>query len=413
PFQTTPIVQWDEFRFKPIDDRERAAKQQDQAKTPKSSLNKQSCIKTMIQFITDREPMHDTPSALTCRAISKCNILVRKYTHVWHIDILFNHGTAQPADQIIIEVSEIDLNLSNFNFGNSITQLILSPRTINALEQYEVRRTGILNLCLNVTLFTSLERLREHFHQEITTVASLFWTEQWKPVSVAKISELLSLLINRIGLEGFTAYSIKHASTTKLAEMGTQERDLNIFKNQAPDSKSAHNNYVFAANKQVNGITERLVTINYGLQNQDSTSMNVSQQKRKNVAPNGDIHILSMTGGDSMLQSFGTAFLPPFNPEFLPNPSSERKIQTNKANATNNPFQTTPIVQWDEFRFKPIDDRERAAKQQDQAKTPKTNHFTSLHDSSYGSPLRKPKLTPAQSQMIKDLPCLGAKIQRK
>jgi site-specific recombinase XerD len=96
----------------------------------------------------------------------------------------------------------------------------LSPKTTNALEQYEVRRTGILNLCPNVTLFTWLERLREHFHKEITTLSSLFWTEQWKPMSIAKISELLTLLIKKIGIEGFTAYSIKHASTTKLAAMG-------------------------------------------------------------------------------------------------------------------------------------------------------------------------------------------------
>ncbi|KAA6370987.1 MAG: hypothetical protein EZS28_033485, partial [Streblomastix strix] len=53
-----------------------------------------------------------------------------------------------------------------------------------------------------------------------------------------------------IGIEGFTAYSIKHASTTKLAAMGIQERDLNMFTNHAPDSKSARNYYVFAANRQ-------------------------------------------------------------------------------------------------------------------------------------------------------------------
>ncbi|KAA6346770.1 MAG: hypothetical protein EZS28_052070 [Streblomastix strix] len=41
-----------------------------QHKTPKSSLNKQSCIKTMLQLIFDREPMHDTPSTLMSRAIS-------------------------------------------------------------------------------------------------------------------------------------------------------------------------------------------------------------------------------------------------------------------------------------------------------------------------------------------------------
>lgn len=241
--------------------------------------------------------MHDTPSALTYRAISNCNVVTRKYAHVWDIDILFNHWATQPTDQMltnqdlqiklaslllsvcflrITEISEIDLNLSNFNFQNRTALVTLSPKTTNALEQYEVRRTGILNLCPNVTLFTWLERLREHFHKEITTLSSLFWTEQWKPMSIAKISELLTLLIKKIGIEGFTAYSIKHASTTKLAAMGIQERDLNMFTNHAPDSKSARNYYVFAANRQVNGIAERLVTIDHGLENQDSTSTNVS-----------------------------------------------------------------------------------------------------------------------------------------
>ncbi|KAA6335328.1 MAG: hypothetical protein EZS28_052978, partial [Streblomastix strix] len=142
-----------------------------QHKTPKSSLNKQSCIKTMLQLIFDREPMHDTPSALTYRAISNCNVVTRKYAHVWDIDILFNHWATQPADQMltnqdlqiklaslllsvcflrITEISEIDLNLSNFNFQNRTALVTLSPKTTNALEQYEVRRTGILNLCPNV-----------------------------------------------------------------------------------------------------------------------------------------------------------------------------------------------------------------------------------------------------------------------
>ncbi|KAA6364271.1 MAG: hypothetical protein EZS28_040202, partial [Streblomastix strix] len=404
-----------------------------QHKTPKSSLNKQSCIKTMLQLIFDREPMHDTPSALTYRAISNCNVVTRKYAHVWDIDILFNHWATQPADQMltnqdlqiklaslllsvcflrITEISEIDLNLSNFNFGNHTALVTLSPKTTNALEQYEVRRTGILNLCPNVTLFTWLERLREHFHQEITTLASLFWTEQWKPMSIAKISELLTLLIKKIGIEGFTAYSIKHASTTKLAELGIQERDLNIFTNHAPDSKSARNYYVFAANRQVNGIAARLVTIDHGLENQDSTSTNVSQQKRKNEAPNGDIHTLSPQGGDSMLSPFGTSFLPLSHPEFLPNPSSELKVQTSKANTTTNPCQTTPVVEWEQLRFKPIDDIERAAKQQDQAKTPKTNPFTSLHESSQGSPQREQELKTGQSQMLKDMPYLDERHQR-
>ncbi|KAA6356283.1 MAG: hypothetical protein EZS28_048190, partial [Streblomastix strix] len=269
-----------------------------QHRTPKSSLNKQSCIKTMLQLISDREPMHDTPSVLNYRAISNCNVVTRKFAHVWDIDVLFNRWATQPADQMltnqdlqiklaslllsvcflrITEISEIDLNLSNFNFGNHTALITLSPKITNVLEQYEVRRIGILNLCPNETLFTEVQRLREQFHQEITILASLFWTEQWKLMSIVKISELLTLPIKKIGIEGFTMYTINLTSITKLAEMGIQERDLNMFTNHAPDSKSARNYYVFAANRQVNGIAARLVTIDHGLENQDSTSTSVTQ----------------------------------------------------------------------------------------------------------------------------------------
>ncbi|KAA6327163.1 MAG: hypothetical protein EZS28_053848, partial [Streblomastix strix] len=180
------------------------------------------------------------------------------------------------------------------------------------LQRILVRRTGILNLCPNVTLFTWLELIKEHFHQEITTLSSLFWTEQQKPMSIAKISELFTLLIKKIGIEGFTTYSLKHASTSKLAEMGIQERDLKMFTNHAPDSKSARNYYVFAANRQINGIAERLVTID--------------QAQR--------IKILLQR---IMLSLFVTSFLPLSHPGFLPNPSSELKVQSSNANTTTNP----------------------------------------------------------------------------
>ncbi|KAA6382107.1 MAG: hypothetical protein EZS28_022365 [Streblomastix strix] len=87
-----------------------------QHKTPKSSLNKQSYIKTMLQLIFDRELMHDTPSALTYRAISNCNVVTRKYAYVWDIDILFNRWAAQPADQMLtnqhLQIKQASLLLS-------------------------------------------------------------------------------------------------------------------------------------------------------------------------------------------------------------------------------------------------------------------------------------------------------------
>ncbi|KAA6380267.1 MAG: hypothetical protein EZS28_024207, partial [Streblomastix strix] len=107
-----------------------------------------------------------------------------------------------------------------------------------------------------------------------------------------------------------------------------------------------------------------------------------------------------------------TSFLPLSHSGFLPNPSSELKVQTSNTNTTTNPLQTTPVVEWEELRFKPSVERDRAAKQQDQVKTSNTNPFTSLHDSSHGSTQRKQEQIPGQSQMIKDAPCLDAKNQR-
>ncbi|KAA6322943.1 MAG: hypothetical protein EZS28_054372, partial [Streblomastix strix] len=79
-----------------------------QNKTPKSTLGKQSCSKTMQQLIFDREPMHDTPSALTYRAISNCNVVTRKYTHVQDIDVLFKYWATQSADQML---TNLDLQI--------------------------------------------------------------------------------------------------------------------------------------------------------------------------------------------------------------------------------------------------------------------------------------------------------------
>ncbi|KAA6342004.1 MAG: hypothetical protein EZS28_052422 [Streblomastix strix] len=249
--------------------------------------------------------MHDTPSALTYRAISNCNVQSRKYVHMKYIDILFDHCTTQPADKIfsnqdlqikqaslllsvfflrLTVISEVDLNLQNFNFENNTALVTLSPKTTNALEQYEVRRTGKLYLYTKLTNFIWLSRFREHYNKEISTLPSFFRSEQWKTITIEIFSEFLTLPIKSIGTNGFTANSVKHASAAKLAAMGLQERDLNFFMNHEPDSKSAQNYQIFAANRQVNGIAARLVIIDHGLENQDSTLMSASQQKKMNVA---------------------------------------------------------------------------------------------------------------------------------
>ncbi|KAA6373849.1 MAG: hypothetical protein EZS28_030622 [Streblomastix strix] len=202
-----------------------------QHRNPKSSFNKQWCINAMTSLIFDRELMHDIPSALTYRAISNCNVVTRKYAHVWDIDILFNHWATQPTDQM----------LTNQDLQIKLASLLLS----------------------------------------ITVLSSLFRTEFWKPTSIAKISELLTILHKKIVIMGFTAYSIKHVSTTKFVPLGIQERDLNVLTNNAPDSKTVCNYYVFAANRQVNGFAARLVTIDHGLENQDSSTTNISQKKEE------------------------------------------------------------------------------------------------------------------------------------
>ncbi|KAA6378500.1 MAG: hypothetical protein EZS28_025972, partial [Streblomastix strix] len=91
--------------------------------------------------------MHDTPSALSYRAVSNCNVQTRKYVHVLDIDKVFNDWATQPTDQMltnqdlqiklaslllsvcflrIIEISEIDINLSIFNFKNRTALVTLS-----------------------------------------------------------------------------------------------------------------------------------------------------------------------------------------------------------------------------------------------------------------------------------------------
>ncbi|KAA6359163.1 MAG: hypothetical protein EZS28_045311 [Streblomastix strix] len=96
-------------------------------------------------------------------------------------------------------------------------------------------------------------------------------------MSNVKIFELLILPIKKLGIQGFTAYSIKHASTTKLAAMGIQERDLNMYTNHAPDTKSARNYYGFAANTQVNGTATRLITIDHVQTRNANTTTNPCQ----------------------------------------------------------------------------------------------------------------------------------------
>lgn len=56
------------------------------------------------------------------------------------------------------------INWDSFNFRNNTSLWIFSSKTTNTIEQYEVRRTGMLNFCPNITFIIGLERLKEHFH---------------------------------------------------------------------------------------------------------------------------------------------------------------------------------------------------------------------------------------------------------
>ncbi|KAA6402070.1 MAG: hypothetical protein EZS28_002404 [Streblomastix strix] len=153
-----------------------------QHKTHKSSLNKQSCVKIMLQLIFDREPMHDTPSALTYRAISNCNVQTRRYTYVQDIEILFNHWTTQPTDDIIqnqdhyikfvsiflkvlflrtTKISGVDLNLSNFNFGNYValpTLLTQNNQCFKTIRSEKNRNTESLPQCNSLYVVISIKR---------------------------------------------------------------------------------------------------------------------------------------------------------------------------------------------------------------------------------------------------------------
>ncbi|KAA6390403.1 MAG: hypothetical protein EZS28_014070 [Streblomastix strix] len=282
-----------------------------QYRTPKSSLNKQSCFKTVLKLIFDEELMQNTPPALTYSAISNCKDpqikLASLLPSVW-----FWRITENSEDQ--------------------------------------------------------------HFHPKLPMHQNNTKREEQEYYTFVPI--LLSLH------DGFCVNSIRHASTTKLAAMAIQERNLNIFMNRAQDSKSACNYYIFASIPQMNVTVARLVTIDYGLENQDSTSTKVSQLKKTNETPKGDIHALSPTGGDNMLSLCGFHFF------FY-------------------------LIQ-NELRFKLAYKRNRATKQLDQIQISNMNNLSiSLHNSSHGSPLRKPKTKPGQSQKIKDPPCQFAKNQRK
>ncbi|KAA6383115.1 MAG: hypothetical protein EZS28_021356 [Streblomastix strix] len=373
-----------------------------QQRNPKTSCSKQSCIKTMPQLIFDREPMYCTPSALTYRAISNSNVQNKKI-----LSCVRYRFTIQSLGYVTSRLDVNKLGSANeviiFTFiNNQCFRTIRSEKNWNA-EPLTQRNS----LHMVVTI-------KRAFSSRDINSCTLFRIEQCKSMSIAKISELHTIPIKKIEIEGFTAFSIKHASIPNPAEMRIQEKDLNIFTNHAPDSKSARAYYVFAANNPVNGIVARVVTIGHGLENQYSTSTSVSQKKRKDEALIGDIHTLSPSGGDSMLSPFRTTFLPLYHPVFLPNSLSDLKVQTSNANTTTNSFQTTPIVELDEFKYKPVDDRVRAARQQIHVKASNTNNLsTSLHDSSHGSPQRKQELTPTQSQMIKDLSYPDAKNQRK
>ncbi|KAA6358137.1 MAG: hypothetical protein EZS28_046336 [Streblomastix strix] len=119
--------------------------------------------------------------------------------------------------------------------------------------------------------------------------------------------------------------------------------------------------------------------------------MDVSQQKRGNVVPNGDIYTFSPQGGDSMLSPFEFSFLPLSYPGFLPNPQSELRVQTSTINITNIPFLATSVEALDELRYKSIDDRERATKTQDLTSSGSGGYGPSGNDSQQKRKKQGPK----------------------
>lgn len=139
-----------------------------------------------------------------------------------------------------------------------------------------MRRSTDQANCPTRTLFIWLTRLRKHFNKNPSEMINLFWTNDWKPADQRIIRNHLDNLVHILGVQGATANSIRHASTTELAVMGVDERTLNIVTHHTPNSQSTQNFYVFAAQRQSDSIASAL-TSSHGRKQDELATQTISQ----------------------------------------------------------------------------------------------------------------------------------------
>jgi site-specific recombinase XerD len=121
-----------------------------------------------------------------------------------------------------------------------------------------VRGVEETKVCPRATLIIWLERIREHFGKNPTEITRLFWTNNWQEADQRVIKNRLDDLIHTLGVQGATANSIRHASTTELAVMGVDDRTLNTFTHHSLNSQTTQKFYVFAAKRQTDTIASAL-----------------------------------------------------------------------------------------------------------------------------------------------------------
>ncbi|KAA6377787.1 MAG: hypothetical protein EZS28_026684, partial [Streblomastix strix] len=106
-------------------------------------------------------------------------------------------------------------------------------------------------------------------------IANLFWQPHGQPADKRRISLWLNSLLREIGIRGATAYSFKHAASTKLARQGLDTTKLNIFTHHSVFSRATSNYYIYAANAGINDIASQLV----GSHGQSYATQTISQQR--------------------------------------------------------------------------------------------------------------------------------------
>ncbi|KAA6368434.1 MAG: hypothetical protein EZS28_036040 [Streblomastix strix] len=94
-----------------------------------------------------------------------------------------------------------------------------------------------------------------------------------------RISLWLNSILREIGIRGETMYSFKHAASSELARSELKTTKLNIFTNDRAFSRAASNQYIYAANAEINYIASQLV----GIHNQSYATYTFLKQRGKEI----------------------------------------------------------------------------------------------------------------------------------